>query len=323
MKTNTGFKTRSLWKAVGFEAIAVLAAVTGVFSQPSLVGGAYTLPPTVWKDAAGRPLPFQSGREIEDFLRTAPIVDDERIPEGITRPRKVLLEQDGIQIYACFRNVKVYRRRMELEGGRVRIDFRDDAIFEVAAYEFGKLLGLNNIPPTVERRIRGRRGTLQIWVPEAMMEKERMKKGIQPPMRWRWTMELQIMRLFDNLIFNDDRNAGNILIDSNWKVWMIDHTRSFRTFKQLPDPKAILFCERTVWSNLKRLDATTVRERLKPYLGSREIKTLLKRRDRALRYIQELIDERGENQVLFSLLPDIPSGPGHQTWVQAGIPSWD
>jgi hypothetical protein len=35
------------------------------------------------------------------------------------------------------------------------------------------------------------------------------------------------MALFDQLIFNDDRNQGNMLIGKDWKVWLIDHTQDF------------------------------------------------------------------------------------------------
>jgi hypothetical protein len=33
------------------------------------------------------------------------------------------------------------------------------------------------------------------------------------------------MRAFDQLIYNTDRNLGNLLIDGDWRIWMIDHTR--------------------------------------------------------------------------------------------------
>ena len=41
------------------------------------------------------------------------------------------------------------------------------------------------------------------------------------------------MRLFDSLIFNDDRNPGNYLFDADWKLWMIDHSRAFQMRREL------------------------------------------------------------------------------------------
>ena len=40
---------------------------------------------------------------------------------------------------------------------------------------------------------------------------------------------MQLVSVFDQLIYNVDRNMGNLLICKNWRVWAIDHTRSFRT----------------------------------------------------------------------------------------------
>ena len=36
------------------------------------------------------------------------------------------------------------------------------------------------------------------------------------------------LRIFDELIQNRDRNTGNLLWTTDWKMWMIDHTRAFR-----------------------------------------------------------------------------------------------
>lgn len=43
-------------------------------------------------------------------------------------------------------------------------NYRDAAIFESAAYELSRLLGLGRVPPVVERSIDGQKGTLQIWM---------------------------------------------------------------------------------------------------------------------------------------------------------------
>ena len=41
------------------------------------------------------------------------------------------------------------------------------------------------------------------------------------------SLQLQVVRVFDELIQNRDRNQGNILWTSDWKMWLIDHTRAF------------------------------------------------------------------------------------------------
>ena len=108
------------------------------------------------------------------------------------------------------------------------------------------------------------------------------------------------MMVFDNLIYNDDRNRGNYLYDQKGKLWMVDHTRSVRTDGELPYPSGILYSERRLWEGLRKLESSVMRTRLQKYLGPSEMESLIKRKDRLVEYIQEMIAERGEEDVLFS-----------------------
>ena len=237
-----------------------------------------------WLDPDGKPLPFQSYVEVEEFLRTADIVSRERIDEGLNRFQKVLLEKDGIRMHAIF---------------------RDDAIFECAAYELAKLLGLDTVPPVVERKIQRTEGTLQAWVENVNTERVlRATTGVPPSggiNRWRWIMLRQNIYIFDNLIYNEDRNIGNILIEPDWKLWMIDHTRAFRRWKELMNPEQVQFAERSLWEKLQTLDETEVRVKLKNFLNPAEMNGLIERKGLLVDHIQKLIDERGEKDVLFTL----------------------
>ena len=258
-----------------------------------------------WVDPDGKPLPFSSYEEVEEFLRTAEIVSRKRVGEGINNPLRVLLAENGIRMTALFRDVHVESPQMKMNDGSTEFFFRDDAIFECAAYELAKLLELDTVPPAVERRIRGTRGTLQAWVENSRTYKELKEENIPPPSggldRWRWMMRWQQIQLFDNLIYNEDRNLGNVLIASDWKLWMIDHTRAFRRWKELPSPELILYVNRTLWEKLQRLDEAVVQERLKPFLHPYEISGLLERRRQLVGHIQNLIAEKGEGAVLFTM----------------------
>ena len=57
---------------------------------------------------------------------------------------------------------------------------------------------------------------------------KKVKDNIQPPNDQQWQKQVQMMNVFDALIYNTDRNRGNILITPDWRLWMIDHTRAFR-----------------------------------------------------------------------------------------------
>ena len=258
-----------------------------------------------WLGPDGEQLSFRSNEEIEEFLRTAEIVSRKRVGEGINNPLKVLLEKDGIQMYAVFRDVRVERSQMPLSDGKVSFFFRDDARFECAAYELSKLLGLNTVPPAVERKIRGKQGTLQAWVENVTTQKALRETTDIPPSggieRWRWIMQRQNIYIFDNLIYNEDRNLGNILIEPDWKLWMIDHTRAFRRWKELMNPEQVQFAERSLWEKLQALDETEVRAKLKNFMNPAEMNGLIARKGLLVDHIQKLIDDRGEKDVLFTL----------------------
>jgi hypothetical protein len=253
----------------------------------------------VWLDPEGKPLPFTSDEEVMEFLRTARVIRSEQIPLGSTRPLKVVLEKDGVRMHAIFHDVNKDKPMQRLASGTVVMNFRDSYIFQPAAYELSRLLGLDNVPPVVLRKLRGKRGSLQAWVENTMTQKSRVNDNITAPDTMLWNKQMWNMRVFDNLIYNTDRNQGNILIDRNWRIWLIDHTRAFRREKELRTPELVIHCDRKLWEKLKSLDEKVVRERLKKFLRSSQIKALMRRRDKLVEHLQKLIQERGD-KVLFT-----------------------
>jgi hypothetical protein len=201
-------------------------------------------------------------------------------------------------VNAVFRDVRINESRSLPSG--TRVPFRDDYIFECAAYELSQLLGLDNVPPTVEREIQGKKGALQLWIEGSVTETDRRDQSPSLLDEERLSQQWQVMLAFDNLIYNDDRNRGNYLYDREGKLWMIDHTRTFRTDGELPYPTGIRYAERGLWEGLQKLDSADMRTHLQKYLGPPELESLISRKDRLVEYIQEMIAERGEEDVLFS-----------------------
>lgn len=253
----------------------------------------------IWLGAEGTPLPFVSAEQILEFLSAANVVEANRIGVGINNPYKVLLEKDGIRAHACFRDVKVFKQKLKLEG-KVYLNFRDDAIFEVAAYRISRLLGLNNVPPVVERELFGKRGTLQLWLEESFSEKKRLSGKVIPSSPRKWGHEYQAMLLFDALIANFDRNQGNILYDSNWNRWLIDHTRSFLTTRDVRDISDVRQCNRELWNGLRRLDESTLEDEVGDVLSDWQIEGILARRDQIVEHFQDRIDRYGESVVILN-----------------------
>lgn len=90
---------------------------------------------------------------------------------------------------------------------------------EVAAYRIDRLLGLDLTPLTVPREVVDRgdtlRGSAMYFVGGAT---EPAELGVEKPDR---------LRLFDAIIGNSDRHAGNWLILEDGSVAAIDHNRAF------------------------------------------------------------------------------------------------
>ena len=210
----------------------------------------------------------------------------------------MLVQKDSLRVHAIFRDV---REEQVSRSGRSALLLRDDCIFECAAYELNRLLGLDLVPPVVERKVQGEMGTLQLWIEGAETEKRRKRKGSPAGDKVRLERQGQIILIFDNLIFNDDRNSGNILHGPDGKIWMIDHTRSFRTDQELPYPGGVVSCEATLWRRLRSLKVSELRKTLRPYLRPSEVQALIERRRKLVELIQDIIDQKGEEVALFTV----------------------
>ncbi|MEE8523123.1 MAG: hypothetical protein V3T72_04260 [Thermoanaerobaculia bacterium] len=246
-----------------------------------------------WLDPEGRPLPL-SEEEVLDFLRTAEVVSSRELSEGINRSLKVTLEKGGLRVHAVFRTVDDERR----DGRRRFGGFRDHYVYEVAAYELSRELGLDNVPPAVLRTLDGRRGSLQLWIEQASSENHRIRGGARVSRPASWARQRHLMWVFDNLIYNFDRNPGNILIDASGKMWLIDHTRSFKRLPSLLSEDRIVVCDRRLWERLRTLDRADVRRRLSSFLDALELRSLLARHKKLVAHIARMIAERGEDKVL-------------------------
>jgi len=273
-----------------------------------------------WTDPQGKPLPFGSEAELLDFLRTAKVLSVSRLGGGINFPKKVLLEKDGIQANAVFRDVNEEKNTPTFGGGRNELFFKDSYIFEPAAYELGMMLGLDNVPPATLRKYDRTNGSIQIFIENAINERKEVEEHLKPPDDQEWKKQVQMMNVFDALICNVDRNRGNIIITPDWRLWMIDHSRAFRRNTDLQSQSPINQCERSLYTKLKALDEKEARKRLKDYLTTFELDALFTRRKLLLERIDKLIAEKGENQVLYDFVWFAPKNVGKSAEETAGKP---
>jgi hypothetical protein len=272
--------------------------VTALLSTALAFAGADEAREGRWRGPDGGFLPFTDDAEALEFLRQAEVVDRETIPQGINKPLKVRLVRGDVFSNAVFRTADVRKARYVADN-QVLIDFHDSYIYECAAYEVSRLLGLDVVPPCVVREIGRLKGTLQLWVEEAMTEEKRRRLGEMPPSPAGWMRQRQTMLLFDALIYNFDRNQGNMLVDTDWKLWFIDHTRSFARSEKVPELERILWVRRDVWRGLQALDRAVLEERLGELVDTERLDAVIERRDVLVRHVEALIAERGEDVVLF------------------------
>jgi hypothetical protein len=247
----------------------------------------------------GEPLPFASDEEVLDFLEKARVVKKKELPFGTNKPWKMLLEKDGIQANAIFRTVDIQRRRAKVSGVTY-VEFHDRALYECAAYRVARLLGIDRIPPCVRRTFDRVDGTLQLWVEDAVTEHERRESGqALPEAGLEMARVRQTLRLFDLLVANIDRNLGNLLIDSQGRMWFIDHTRTFGVATKVEGLSKLVWCDQDVWKALQALDKKALSRELNGLVDGRRILALLERRDQLVEHFEQRIGEIGEETVLF------------------------
>ena len=249
---------------------------------------------------AAASLPALSQAEMEEFLFKAKVVKKKTLSVGVTNSERATLDDGKLRHDAHVQSIDVKKDVFQTPRGTER-NFRDCYKYNMAAYELDKLLELNMVPPSVERKVAGHSAAVTWWIDDGMVEKDRIKNKIEPPDQHRWNQQMFLCRLFDQLIFNTDRNLGNLVITKDWKIWMIDHTRAFRMLKELPSPQNLAQCDRKLLAKLRELDKATLTQKLGRYLDSMEIQGILGRRDKIVKFFDDQIAQKGEANVLFDM----------------------
>ncbi len=251
------------------------------------------------------PAEIAQRKEIEEFLKTAAIVSFAAIPEGVTKPIRLFLKKGDVERSGAWKNPRGMQKA-NLEGWQ----------YEIAAYEMDKLLELNLIPPTVERKFKGKPGSLQFWVKSQFSELTIFEQKIAIPDSKIYNKQNMkyLTRAFDSLIGNDDRTQQNILYTKDWREILIDHSRSFRSSEKYTKKlmygakgmkkagnRPMLFkrLPRAFVENVKALNYDDIKNAVGPYLKGKEIKAILLRKELFLKEIEEMVKEQGEDKVLY------------------------
>jgi hypothetical protein len=162
---------------------------------------------------------------------------------------------------------------------------------EIAAYELDKLLDMRMVPVAVEKTLNHDKGAAILWLSPIHSWKEMEPK----PKPGKWVHQVARMKMFDDLICNKDRNAGNLLVDDDWNLYLIDHSRAFIGDKDLA--VKMEHVDREFWDRIQALDEGQLTSALSKWVDKGGIRAMLTRRERMKAEIEKLVAANGEAAV--------------------------
>jgi len=257
----------------GLTALAAAAVLTATVSAQNPVTQRMVQCSLVW-----------AGHEdaIEKHLAEGKVLKMEAVPIGVTKPQRATLEPGGPAERFAWKALNPGYSKGFMESYKA----------EIAAYKFDRMLDLHMVPPIVERTINGRKGAAVLWVENAKgWSIERPPQGPEP----KWSIQLTRMKMFDQLIANIDRNQGNLIYDDDWHLFLIDHSRAFIDKKDLKGTAALGRVDRQLWMKMQALTLDQLNQGLGEWVGDKEKKALLLRRDKMAEEIRKMVAKRGDS----------------------------
>ena len=242
--------------------------------------------------------------QMAEFLAKAAIVKEKTTSSGVTRPIRATLS-DGVLTHDAQFQMVDQAKAVFTAGKASEVDFKDSYRFNIAGYRLAQMIGLETVPMSVPRRYKNKDAAVTWWIDDVMFDeagRQKLKDRLGPDPE-RTQKQIYIMQLWDELIQNKDRNTGNIVWTKDWTMWLIDHTRAFRSGGSLLKPAELLRVERTMFNKMKQLTEADLSRTMKGILTPGEIQPILKRRDAIVALFEKQIAERGEVAVFFTLSP--------------------
>src|SRR4051794_12228246 len=225
--------------------------------------------------------------EKETLLLKGTIVSTKTFPRGVTKPTVAELRLNGVTHAAKVQTIDKVLPDFFGEDGTV-LPSHDSWRYNVAAYKLDRLLKLNMVAVEVARSFHGVPGSFSWWADDVKGEDaQRMKENWTPPDPEDVERQRALIKVFDELIINIDRNYGNILITNSWRLVLIDHTHSFVAYPKIRNKENLTRCSRALMANMSALTAKTVTEQVGPLLPPREVGALIPRRDLIVAFFKE------------------------------------
>ena len=224
--------------------------------------------------------------EFEQALRDGKIAKMGNVPIGVTKPQRATLDPP----------TPVARFAWKPLPPGYKNGFMESYKAEIAAYELDKLLDLHMVPPVVARQVDGLNGAAVCWIEHTKSwDKDHPPNGREPE----WSYQISRMKMFDLFIANIDRNQGNLIYDSDWHLFLIDHSRCFTGKKDLKNIAPLGRVDRALWTRMSALTFDDLQKALGAWVADGDLRAMLVRRDQMAAAIQKLVADRGDASVFF------------------------
>ncbi len=156
---------------------------------------------------------------------------------------------------------------------------------KVGAYGLSRLLDLNLVPVTVSRTVNGARGVLIALPEKHVSETERAAQGLGRSNWCSFGNDYQLMYAFDALIGNERRTTDTMVYDwENWELSLVGHEASFGNGTGLPAYLAAVekALPAAMADRMSSMNEANLKTALGDQLSKRQIRALLKRRDKLM-----------------------------------------
>ena len=221
--------------------------------------------------------------QIEAHLKSAKVIRVQDIGTGVTHPRRAFLEPAEPVASFAWKVLPPGRR-----GG-----YWESYKSEIAAYHLDRFLGMDVVPPAVERTVDGETGAAIMWLEGIKSVKQ---TGGKVPSTMIWGKAIRRMVMFDDLIGNDDRNAGNILLGEPGELILIDHSRAFVDGKGLP--RKLDRVDAELWDRMTALTRADLERAVGTWIDKKAIDAMMARRDAMVKAVDKLVAKKGRALVI-------------------------
>ena len=161
--------------------------------------------------------------------------------KGVTDTIRATLSDGTFTHDAQIQTVDIEKTVFEA-GKASETNFKDTYRFNIGGYRLARLLGMNNVPMSVKRRVDSKDAAVTWWIDDVQFDeqgrlKQKPRQGPDPERTAKQIASRLRLRRADP---EPDRNQGNLLWTKDWTLWLIDHTRAFRLGKDLMKPDQLI-----------------------------------------------------------------------------------